>query len=93
MTDTSKDLFSGKLDQGARNVLSSARELFECTSGVNIWRTADRFASVLESVLEPAPSLVDGMDASLEHSRESVRHFIKAGSQIYGSISLVLASV
>ena len=65
MADGGKDLFGGKLDQGARNVLSSARELFECTAGVNVQRTADRFASVLDTVIEPAPSLGDGMEASL----------------------------
>jgi hypothetical protein len=33
------------------------------------------------------------MEETVEHSRESVRQFIKAGSQLYGSISLTLEAV
>jgi hypothetical protein len=93
MADPDKAAFDNRLSLGAKNIISSSRELFEPAPLAHTQQTARRFAGVLELLLEPAPDYVPAMEEVLEHSRESVRQFIKAGSQIYGDISLALDSV
>jgi hypothetical protein len=85
--------FDRNVAQGAKNVIASVNDLFVPSQLTQIQQTAQRFASTLDLYLDPAPQCTSGMEDTLDHSRESVRQFLKTGSQIYGSISMSLESV
>lgn len=83
-------LFQHKMTIATKNVISSAHELFEPTYLASTQRSAMNFANSLEALLESAPHMAPIMEDTLDHSRESVRQFIKTASQLYGSIGTSL---
>jgi hypothetical protein len=85
--------FDRNLTQGAKNVIASVNDLFEPSQLLQIHQTSQKFAATLDSLLDPALQHTPGMEETLEHSRESVRQFLKTGSQIYGSVSMSLEGV
>jgi hypothetical protein len=91
--DEDRALFGRKMVAGAQNVIGSSKELFEPPTVGATFQTAGRFAAATESLLDAAPSYGPKMGESLDHSRESVRQFIKTGAQLFGSISVALEAV
>jgi hypothetical protein len=85
--------FDRNLVQGTKNVLASAHDLFSPSQLAQVHQTAQKFAATLDLFFDPATECTPGMEETLEHSRESVRQFLKTGSQIYGSISMALEAV
>jgi hypothetical protein len=86
-------LFRRKMGGGAQSVISGSKDLFEPPVIATTFQTAGRFASATEALLDSAPTYGPKMSQSLDHSRESVRQFIKTASQLFGRISVALESV
>jgi hypothetical protein len=86
-------LFGRKMVSGAQDVIGSSKELFEPVAIGATFQSAGRFAAATESLLDAAPSYGPKMGQSLDHSRESVRQFIKTGAQLFGQISVALEAV
>jgi hypothetical protein len=78
---------------GAQNVIGGSKDLFEPASIGATFQTAGRFAAATESLLDAAPSYGPRMGQSLDHSRESVRQFIKTAAQLFGRITVALEAV
>jgi hypothetical protein len=91
--DGNKELFLAKMRQGTQNLLSSSKELFEPPSLNAAQASIARFGNTLEDPMERAPQCSRELENILDHSRESVRQFIKAASQLFGTISITLESV
>jgi late competence protein required for DNA uptake (superfamily II DNA/RNA helicase) len=85
-----KNLFDRRLVSGTKNIFGSAKELFDPPVVATTHQTLTKFAATLDALVEPALEVTPVMDDTLEHSCDSVRQFLKAGSQIYGSISMSL---
>jgi hypothetical protein len=86
-------LFNQKMVSGVQNVISSSKNLFVPAFIATTFQTAGRFAGTTESLLDGAPTYGPKMAQSLDHSRESVRQFIKTASELFGRISVTLESV
>ena len=93
MNQEDNSLFHSRMSQGAKNVISSSRELFEPTYLSNTQHSALNFAASLEALLDEAPEMTPAMEETLDASREAVRQFIKSASQLYGSVATTLEKV
>jgi hypothetical protein len=91
--DEDLELFSRKMVSGAQNVIGGSKDLFEPALIATTFQTAGRFAAATEHLLDGAPAQGPKMAQSLDHSRESVRQFIKTASELFGRISVALETV
>jgi hypothetical protein len=91
--DEDRALFGRKMSSGAQGVISSSKDLFDPAIIGATFQAAGRFAAATESLLDAAPSHAPTMGQSLDHSRESVRQFIKTAAQLFGRISVSLEAV
>ncbi|KAK8846213.1 hypothetical protein M9Y10_020219 [Tritrichomonas musculus] len=86
-------LFNQKMTAGTKNVILGANAVFGTNNCHKTIEAANRFAKELEGLLSQAPLYTPQLEDNLDHSRESVRQFIKTASELYGNISLTLESV
>jgi hypothetical protein len=86
-------LFEKRMTAGTKNVIASAKDLFSPPFIPATISSLTKFATVVEPLIEGAPTSSTKMGESLEHSRESSRQFIKSASQLFGEISVTLAKV
>lgn len=86
-------LFNQKMTAGTKNVMLGANSVFGTNNCHKTIEAANHFAKELEGLLSQAPQCTPQIEDMLDHSRESVRQFIKTASELYGNISLTLETV
>jgi hypothetical protein len=86
-------LFERRMTAGTRNVIASAKDLFTPPFIPTTISSLAKFATVVEPLIEGAPTSSTKMGEALEHSRESSRQFIKAASELFGQITVALGTV
>lgn len=88
-----RKLFIDNMSATAKNVISSSNALFEPKNSASILSSVNRFSTTLEPLFEQAPFYTPVMEKTLDHSRESVRQFIKTIAQLFGNITTTLECV
>ena len=93
MNQEDQVLFNQKMNDATKNVIAGSNDIFGPNTTQPLELAATRFANAIDNLLNQAPQCTPLIEDTLDHSRESVRQFIKTASQLYGNISLTLESV
>lgn len=88
-----RELFIDNVSSAANNMFTSSRALFEPKNSAQFLSTINKFSNSLDPLFERAPEYTPLIEETLDHSRESVRQFIKSVAQLFGSITTTLECI